>query len=79
MTLDDFVRENGDELRKLISRSLNFVPRTASCDCPKSGTDHHHKHHREMHDDDLKLWINNDEGLYNWARSSGVDFHEGDE
>ena len=27
---------------------------------------------RYPHDDERRLWVLNDEGLYNWARSAGV-------
>lgn len=27
----------------------------------------------DIDDDERDTWINNDEGLYNWARSEGVD------
>jgi hypothetical protein len=30
----------------------------------------------EIDDDERELWIANDEGLYDWARSEGVDFDE---
>jgi hypothetical protein len=29
-------------------------------------------HHRFRNDEERRLWILNDEGLYNWARSEGV-------
>lgn len=28
---------------------------------------------RRLDDDERRLWILNDEGLYNWARSEGVE------
>ena len=73
MKLIDFIRENRDELESAIERVLNFVPRTASCDCAKSGTDHMHGDRRHLSDRELRLWVLNDEGLYRWARSEGVD------
>ena len=27
-------------------------------------------------DDEIEMWINNDEGLYNWAMGCGVNFNE---
>ena len=30
------------------------------------------ENHRYRNDEERRLWILNDEGLYNWARSSGV-------
>jgi hypothetical protein len=31
---------------------------------------------RSLDDDELALWVLNDEDLYNWALESGVDFEE---
>lgn len=28
----------------------------------------------DIDDDEIEMWINNDEGLYNWAREAGVEF-----
>lgn len=28
--------------------------------------------HRRLNDDERRLWIANDEGLYNWARREGA-------
>jgi len=39
MTLQAFIRDNPAELDAAIGRVLGHVPRTASCDCPRSGTD----------------------------------------
>jgi hypothetical protein len=72
MSLDEFIEKNRAELCRLIDRSLNHVPRQASCDCPKSGTDHDHDEPQEHDDEDLRQWILNDEGLYSWATSEGV-------
>jgi hypothetical protein len=73
MSIRDFIREHRSELKEAISRQLNHVPRQASCDCPKSGTDHYHTDRNNRLDDaELRLWVLNDEGLYNWARSEGV-------
>jgi len=71
MTLQVFIRENKTELDQAIGRATGHVPRTASCDCPKSGTDHYHAPER-LNDSERRLWILNDEGLYRWARSEGV-------
>lgn len=71
MTIREFIRRNRAEIDAGIDHVLCHVPRTASCYCPKSGTDHQHpagKHN----DEDRRQWILNDEGLYNWARSEGV-------
>lgn len=67
----DFIAENRTELDAAIGRALGHVPRTASCYCPKSGTDHYHDAPR-LTDADRREWLLNDEGLYNWARSEGV-------
>ena len=29
-----------------------------------------------LDDDEREMWINNDEGLYMWAQSEGVDFND---
>lgn len=71
MTLTQFIQENRAELSTCINRALNHVPRTASCRCPKSGTDHQHPD-QPLTNSDLREWILNDEGLYRWAQSSGV-------
>lgn len=72
-SLQEFIREHKTELRAAINRELNFVPRQAGCDCPKRGTDHYHDRKHKLDSAELRLWILNDEGLYNWARSEGVD------
>ena len=59
--------------RASIEGSLNFVPRQASCDCPKSGTDHNHSDDHDLDDDGIRDWIANDESLYDAARSAGVE------
>ena len=72
MTMHDFITEHRDELSAAINRHLNHVPRTASCHCPKSGTDHVCGGDRSMSREELRQWILNDEGLYRWARREGV-------
>lgn len=71
MKLRDFVATHRAELDTYINSRLTYVPRTASCYCPKNGTDHNHEPER-LNDSERRLWILNDEGLYNWARSEGV-------
>jgi len=71
MTLRDFIRENRAELDAAIGRALGHVPRTASCDCHLSGTDHYHEAPK-LGDEERRQWVLNDEGLYLWARSEGV-------
>ncbi len=71
MTMRDFIRQHRDELDQAINSARGHVPRTASCYCPKSGTDHHHDQ-PGLNDDERKEWVLNDEGLYRWARSEGV-------
>lgn len=71
MTMKEFIRANRSELTAAVGRALGHVPRTASCDCPRSGTDHYHDAPR-LSAGDLRDWIMNDESLYNWARSEGV-------
>ena len=70
-TLRDFIRENRAELDAAIGRAVGHVPRTASCYCPRSGTDHQHDA-PSLNDKERADWINNDEGLYSWARAVGV-------
>lgn len=65
MTMRDFIRENREEL----DRSINSVlyrydghgGRGTIPDPPPS-----------RNDGERRDWINNDEGLYRWARSEGV-------
>ena len=72
MRLRDFIKQNRPELHRLIRGAVGSVPRTASCDCPLSGTDHRHEWSGKLDDERLAFWIMNDEGLYRWARSEGV-------
>lgn len=71
MSIRDFIKSNEAELKQCIGRYLGHVPRTASCNCPKSGTDHYHEAPK-LTQSDLREWILKDEGLYNWARREGV-------
>ena len=71
MTLRDFIAENRAELDACIGRALGHVPRSASCYCPLSGTEHQHAAPC-LNDKERREWILNDEDLYQWARSSGV-------
>lgn len=71
MTMRDYIRQNRAAIDAAIDRALGHVPRTASCYCPKSGTDHFHQ--PEPHDDgERRQWVLNDEGLYQEARRAGV-------
>lgn len=67
----DFINQNEAQLRECVGRQLAFVPRTASCNCHRSGTDHYHDAPR-LSKEDLRQWVLNDEGLYNRARREGV-------
>ncbi len=71
MTLRQFIQDNRAELDQAITRARDFVPRTASCDCPLSRTDHIHEGAR-LDDAERRQWILNDEGLYRWAKAEGV-------
>jgi hypothetical protein len=71
MTLRDFIKHNRAELEQSIGLQLGRVPRTASCYCHKSGTDHQHAS-PALTQSDIREWILNDEGLYRWALSEGV-------
>lgn len=72
MTLKQFITANRAELDAAINRAVGHVPRTASCRCPLSGTDHTHNDAAQLDDAERRLWILNDEGLYRWARAEGV-------
>jgi hypothetical protein len=67
----EFIRENRAEIDQAIDRAVGHVPATASCYCSKSGTDHFHQPDKR-NDDERRQWIENDEGLYSWARREGV-------
>ena len=71
MTLKQFITNNQDELDQAIRRVRDHVPATASCNCPRSRTDHYHEGER-INDSERRQWILNDEGLYRWARAEGV-------
>lgn len=71
-TLKQFIAEHEDEITAAVNRLLNHVPRTAGCFCPLSGTDHSHHNDKRLDYRELRQWVLNDEGLYNWARSEGV-------
>lgn len=71
MTMRQFILANRSELEAAVGRALGHVPRTASCYCPKSGTEHQHPAPK-MKASEVRLWILNDESLYRWARSEGV-------
>jgi hypothetical protein len=71
MKMKEFIRENRTAIDSAINSQTSFVPRTASCYCHKSGTDHHHEP-KPLNDSERRDWIMNDEGLYNWARQNGV-------
>lgn len=71
MTMREFIKANRTELDAAIMARVGNVPRTASCYCPLSGTDHKHEGDKP-NDAERRLWILNDEGLYRWARSEGV-------
>lgn len=72
MKLSAFIQANRAELVQVIQRAVNFVPRSASCNCPQSRTDHYHDDAEALTDKELREWILNDEGLYQWAKSEGV-------
>ena len=54
MKLQEFIKENRQELDTCIARALNQDKNPLPTDSER------------------RLWILNDEGLYNWARSKGV-------
>ena len=71
MTMREFIRANRAELDRLIGGALGHVPKTASCYCPRSGTDHQHEAPK-LNDEERRQWVLNDQALYCWARSEGV-------
>ena len=71
MNMTTFIRQNRAQIDSAINRNRGYVPKTASCYCLKSGTDHHHDL-GALNDSDRRQWILNDEGLFNWAVSKGV-------
>ena len=71
MRMRHFIKQNREEIDRLIDASLGQVPRTATCYCPLSGTDHFHQP-SPRNDTERRQWILNDEGLYSWARREGV-------
>lgn len=72
MTLKEFIRLHRETIDGVIDSRLNFVPRQASCSCPKSGTDHFHNDSRSHNDEERRGWVLNDESLYLMARDEGV-------
>lgn len=71
MTLREFVKANRTEIDEAIHRVADRVPKEASCYCPRSRTEHMHEA-TPKNDEERRLWVLNDEGLYLWARSEGV-------
>lgn len=51
-------------LQEFIEDNREELDRCIRGACPNIGP---------IDDDERELWIANDEGLYNWARSAGVD------
>ncbi len=65
MRFRDFIRENREEIDQTINSALyrhdgNGGAGTIPIPPPK------------RNDDEREEWVQNDEGLYNWARSEGV-------
>ena len=56
MTLREFIRQNRRELDECIAHALRL---------PVDELPY-------RNDEERRLWVLNDEGLYNWARSEGV-------
>jgi hypothetical protein len=57
MSLQQFLKKNRKQIDECIIEALGGDP----------------KSHRYRNDEERRLWVLNDEGLYNWARSKGVD------
>lgn len=70
-SLHAFIAEHRAELDTAINSVVGRVPRTATCYCTKSGTDHQHEQ-PALTDSDRRQWVLNDETLYRWAQSEGV-------
>jgi hypothetical protein len=58
MTLEKFIRDNKQELSRCILQACDGAPTNS---------------HGNVTNKECRLWIMNDEGLYRWARSEGVD------
>lgn len=56
MTIRQFVKEHRKEIDGVIAKAL--------------GCEVHEIPYRN--DEERRIWLDNDEGLYNWARSEGV-------
>jgi hypothetical protein len=59
MKLIEFINNNREELDSCINQVLNHVPRQASCNCHKSGTDHYHTDSNNLSYVDRREWILN--------------------
>jgi len=60
MTIRDFIRTNKSEIDRSITQAQTRYDKPGF------------KRNITLNDEERKLWILNDEGLYNWARSEGV-------
>lgn len=74
MKLKQFISENREIIDRQIAAVLNYVPPTASCGCPKSGTSHMHDDEIPMNDRERRLWVMNHLPLYRLAQARGVEF-----
>ena len=72
MRLSEFIKLHRHEIDICINSVIGHVPKTASCYCPLSGTDHQHAQDYKLNDKERREWIMSDEELYRWARSEGV-------
>lgn len=72
MRLRTYVRENREAIEQFVNSQLNFVPREARCDCPKSGTDHYHTNKRKHTLVQLEEMVVNHYELVIAARKAGV-------
>jgi hypothetical protein len=71
--MQDFLRENQNEIDAAITNAQRFTPRQASCQCSLSGVrDHYCGSYPRINDEERRQWVLNNEGLYRWARSEGV-------
>lgn len=72
MRLRTYVRENREAIEQFVNSQLNFVPREASCDCPRSRTDHYHANKRKYTLVQLEEMVVNHYELVIAARKAGV-------
>lgn len=71
MRLRDYIKQNRAAIDSHINARLNVVPASASCNCPRSGTNHTHNDNPRRNDSEREQWVLSDESLYLDARAAG--------